>query len=137
MEMLESTAPLFVESKELAIDSGGPGRFRGGLGQRMDVISLIDNLRVSVMAIRSRHPAQGLFGGGSGARTRIVSERQGEDAKEIAGTVRIMKGERLSIQSPGGGGYGRPIDRERSRIESDVENGYVSRTEADAGYGLA
>jgi N-methylhydantoinase B len=137
VEMLESTAPLFVESKELAIDSGGPGRFRGGLGQRMDVISLIDNLRVSVMAIRSRHPAQGLFGGGSGARTRIVSERQGEDAKEIAGTVRIMKGERLSIQSPGGGGYGRPIDRERSRIESDVENGYVSRTEADAGYGLA
>lgn len=134
VEVLESTAPLFVESKELAIDSGGPGKSRGGLGQRMGIVSKIDNLRVSVMAIRSRHPAQGLFGGGSGARTKIVVEHSGEQEREVAGTFRMMRGDRLSIQSPGGGGYGSPRARNRSQIEADVANGYVSAASAVTEY---
>jgi N-methylhydantoinase B len=134
VEMLEATAPLFVEEKALIENSGGAGKFRGGLGQKMRVRSLVDGMQVSVMAMRSRHPAQGLFGGQPGARTCIiVDSREGED-RTIVGSTRLSAGEWLLIESPGGGGYGDPHQRDRERVQDDVANGYVTQAVADSNY---
>jgi N-methylhydantoinase B len=136
VEMLEATAPLFVEEKQLIVDSGGPGEFRGGLGQKMTVRSLVDGLIVSVMAMRSRHPAQGLFGGLPGARTRIVVGARDGKGEQIFGSVRLVTGERLHIESPGGGGYGDPLHRSHEKVRDDVANGYVSDAIAASAYAV-
>ena len=134
VEALESVSPLLVRRKELARDSGGAGRFRGGLGQDVEIEVRSDRpVRLSVMSDRHKHPPRGILGGRNGSRTRI--EFRDGTRPHPKGRSVMQPGEVLRLHFPGGGGYGDPAERDRAAIEDDVARGYVSAEAARSVYG--
>jgi len=134
VEINETVAPLLFRRKELRIDSGGAGKYRGGLGQVIEVESAIGaDMEMLAAFDRIDYPARGRFGGDAGG-AGSVSLASG---KRMAGkgTQRIAAGERVVIHTPGGGGYGDPRTRERAKLADDLANGLVSQQAARATYG--
>ncbi|HLY21830.1 MAG TPA: hydantoinase B/oxoprolinase family protein [bacterium] len=133
IEMIEATAPVLFREKELIIDSGGAGLFRGGLGQRVVVECLADHAEAFVRAQRLRRPARGILGGRPGGLAAIVVN--GKAVYSPLRKIHLRRGDTIAIHSPGGGGYGPPTSRARDLVEEDVHNGYVSSEKAAALYG--
>jgi N-methylhydantoinase B len=134
VEINESTAPIVMWRKEYRVDSGGPGEFRGGLGQTMEFAHAEGHeLAVSKMFERVKHPARGRDGGGAGA----PGGARLDDGTALRGMGRdiIPAGRRLIVETPGGGGKGDPRARARSAIEEDVRAGLVSAGAAAKIYG--
>ena len=116
-------------------DSGGAGEYRGGLGQRIEMTSAIDEPFLVFLSVeRLRNPAKGRAGGAAGAPGRI--RVSGRDA-DIPGKceLRVEKGERLIFDTPGGGGFGAPQLRDADALAHDVACGVVSNIAAQASYG--
>jgi N-methylhydantoinase B len=133
MEVLENIVPLRCWRQELRQDSGGAGRFRGGLGQEVEVEYLADgDGMLGMMSERHEHPAFGLFGGQSGQCT--IATLNDRDAPH-KGRAPLATGDRLVVKYPGGGGYGDPRERDPERVRQDVEFGYVSAEAARELYG--
>ena len=135
IEVLESVSPLLVRHKELAQDSGGAGKFRGGLGQ--DVILDVQSdgpINISLLSDRHKYPPQGLLGGQAGS-TSIVALSDGTRLHPKSRGV-LKPGETLHIHFPGGGGFGPPAERDAAAIRRDVEFGYVSQDAAEKLYGV-
>src|SRR5207248_2126862 len=110
--------------KELVPDSGGPGRFRGGLGQRIQMRSVAaGSMAVSFLAERTRIAAPGLFGGGDGALGQVNHNGRPIDPKL---THVVQPGDLLELVTPGGGGFGPPEGRDPALLEQDRERGYIS-----------
>jgi N-methylhydantoinase B len=135
VEVTESITPVVIWRKELRQDSGGAGKFRGGLGQVMEV----SNRESSPMGIyhrfeRVQFPARGRAGGGDGALGRLRL-KSGKEFSE-KGFYVVPAGDRVIIEMPGGGGYGEPSTRDRKLVERDVEFGFVTSDEAEKTYGL-
>lgn len=133
IEVIESVAPILVHQKELITDSGGPGRFRGGLGQRM-VLELLAPARASLFVDRVKHPPLGLSGG-EPAGPSGVRLRAGRPIPS-KGRSQLEAGDVLVIDCAGGGGYGDPRERDRAAVVRDVEQGLVSAAAAAASYGV-
>lgn len=136
MEAVEAASPLRIWRKEFAVDSGGPGRFRGGLGQEVEVEVLsATSAIVSLFVERTRHPARGVLGGqpGGGSQVEINGTREGFPLK---GRSRIAAGDRIRVRYAGGGGYGDPRERDREAVRADVAAGVVSAQAAHDVYGL-
>jgi N-methylhydantoinase B len=133
VEIIEATTPLLVESKELVTDSGGPGRFRGGLGQRIVVRCLTGRARAFVIAQRLHKPPEGSAGGESALPAMIF--KNGRRIKHLTGPVDLYEGDTLTVQSAGGGGFGAPRNRARDQVDADVRAGYVSKRSAREQYG--
>ena len=135
IEAFESIAPLVVWKKELRQDSGGPGRFRGGLGQEI-VVEVVapEPLRLSLLSDRHKYPPQGLAGGARGGRVEIELSDGRKPHPKSRDTIR--PGDRLIVRYAGGGGFGDPRQRERARIERDLRDGYISMDAARGIYGL-
>ncbi len=134
VEVLESGTAIRIGRKELIQDSGGAGRFRGGGGQRLEVELLTEApVTISVRSDRTRHPAQGLAGGLPGSCTRILL-----NGKEInpKGITVAKKGDRLTVETPGSGGFGDPLERDPERVRKDLANGLVSEECASTLYGV-
>jgi N-methylhydantoinase B len=135
VEITESVAPVLIGRRELRRDSGGAGRMRGGLGQRIDIRSANDEPFLVFLSVdRIKYPARGRDGGGAGAPGRI---RIG-NGRDLAGKgeVRVEPGEMMIFETPGGGGFGDPKARARNLVRRDMEDGLVSRDAAGALYGL-
>jgi len=136
MEAIEAVAPLRVWRKELATDSGGAGRYRGGLGQAVEVEVLAEckSATVSLFVERTRSPARGVLGGakGAAARVEINGRREGFPLK---GRSTLAAGDRIHVWYAGGGGYGDPRERDRESLRTDVEAGMVSEQAAKDIYG--
>ena len=128
IEVAEAEYPLLFRAYELRPDSGGPGRWRGGLGVVRAVTVLEDSVTATVYAERSRLRPWGLEGGEPGAPFRsYVVKASGERVELPAkATVRLSRGDTLYIETPGGGGYGSPCERPREQLERDLEDGKVS-----------
>ena len=138
-EVAEAEFPLLVERYELIQDSGGPGKYRGGLGVRIDFRVLSDGATVSASLDRYKFTPPGLFGGGSGRGSALflsLGEKDEVNRPKAAG-VRVPKGSVISHRTGGGGGFDDPRRRDRERVRADVENGYVSLEAAVRDYGLA
>ena len=136
VEVIESLTPLVQVRRELRTDSGGPGRYRGGLGQDTEMACRSGSpWRVSTLIDRVRHPAPGLAGGHSGAPGRL-SLSSGE-AAEPKRQLRIAPDVHVRLSLPGGGGYGDPRRRDAERVLVDVVDGYVSIEAARDEYGVA
>lgn len=136
MEAFESLAPLIVWKKELRADSGGPGKFRGGLGQVCEVEARAETpMALSLLSDRRYNPAQGVLGGAPGALAEIELS-DGTIPHQKARTV-IEPGTRLTLRFAGGGGYGAPGDRDPELIEADLRDGYITADGAKRDYGAA
>lgn len=139
VEIFESDTPLIVEKRELIPDSGGPGNMKGGLGKR-EVFGVPDDhyapsgpTSLGVQAGRFIHAAEGLFGGGNGALARF--QVNGE-AGNAYGLTQLNPGDVVTIDAPGGGGYGNPFERDPEMVQRDVLEGYVSLERARTDYGV-
>lgn len=136
IEVTESQSPLVFWRKELACDSGGAGAVRGGLGQVLEIGSR-EPAPFTISAAtfdRTRHPARGRDGGRPGA-VGAARLSNGEDLVG-KGVHVVPAGERLVIETPGGGGLGDPRGRARDALRRDLEAGLVSREGAASDYGL-
>ena len=134
IEIQEFVMPLLFCKKEFLIDSGGPGRYRGGLGQEIIIKMIGQNpIRISLLTDRHKHPAQGLMGGLPGSPTKIVlNEGQFIHPKSQS---YLFPGDHLVIDYPGGGGYGPPQERDKKAIAEDLKEGLISFEKAQEIYG--
>ena len=136
MEIIEALSPLRIWRKELACDSGGPGRFRGGLGQDVEIELTGDkSAMLSLLVERVHHPARGVLGGASGAASRVAWNGR-DSGFPLKGKSPIAAGDRLRVRYPGGGGFGDPRERDRDAVSADLEAGLVSEAAAREVYGL-
>ena len=134
VEALESVAPLVVWKKELSPDSGGAGRFRGGLGQECIVENRSGNpMQLSLLSDRHFNPASGMHGGQAGGASKI--ELSSERVPHPKSRTTFAAGEKLVLRYAGGGGFGDPTQRPFAEVEQDVRAGYVSLDKAAQVYG--
>jgi N-methylhydantoinase B/oxoprolinase/acetone carboxylase alpha subunit len=135
VEIYENTAPLLIERKELLADSGGPGEFRGGLGQRIVIASVNDRpISITLRPDKIRFPAPGIAGGDPGGLGRFDLDGDGFDHR---GPFRMTSGQRLTLDLPGGGGFGDPRQRDRAAVQADLDAGYISAEQAEEVYGFS
>ena len=134
-EAIEAVSPVLMLKRELRPDSGGAGRFRGGLGQemvlRMDTDSAVLH---SCMYDRTRSPARGFRGGGSGAVGDVILSDGSRPHPK--GKYELQPGQTVTLRLPGGGGYFSPRDRDPERVLNDVRQGRVSLEAASEEYGV-
>lgn len=121
VEALEIAYPLRVERYELRPDSGGRGKFRGGLGIRRDIRVLSHRATVSLLADRRVTRPYGLAGGEPGVpgEDRLIVDGK-EQPLPAKGTAEVPPGAVISIRTPGGGGYGPPEERPNTLIQQDL-----------------
>lgn len=138
VEIFESDTPLIIEKRELSTDSGGPGKFKGGLGRRL-VFRVPEDSRapssvnLGIQAGRYRYPPEGLFGGMAGAKAQfLVNGKPGNPY----GLTRLQPGDVVTLDAAGGGGYGPPLERDIESVAADVLDGYVSPERAREAYGV-
>ncbi|MEM9494812.1 MAG: hydantoinase B/oxoprolinase family protein [Pseudomonadota bacterium] len=125
VEINETTAPIIMWRKEYRCDSGGAGRHRGGLGQVMEFAHAGGlEMRVSKMFDRTKHPARGREGGGPGG-TGGASLSSGVSLRGM-GRETVPAGERLIVETPGGGGVGAPAERSPESLARDLRAEFVS-----------
>jgi N-methylhydantoinase B len=125
IEAYESVAPLLVWRKQLRPDSGGAGRFRGGLGQEAVIeVRTEAPVRLSLLSDRRDHPAKGLLGGLPGAPA-VIEIDDGTRPHPKSRTT-VAPGRRVRLLYPGGGGFGPPRERDRAAVEADIRDGYVT-----------
>jgi N-methylhydantoinase B len=135
-EVLETLTPLVQWRRELRPDSGGAGRFRGGLGQVVEVSRHGEHgWTVNANIDRIDFPASGAEAGSAGAAGEFVDASTGRDLprKQL---VRLGAESRVRLSFPGGGGYGPPQERPVDRVLDDVVNGYLSIAAARERYGV-
>ena len=138
VEIFENDTPLIVEKRELIPDSGGPGRMRGGLGKSEifrvpdDAYAPVGPVNLGIQAGRYIYPPEGLFGGKPGAKARfLINGAPGNPY----GLTQLKAGDVVTIDAPGGGGYGNPDARDPDMLAEDIADGYVSATGAARDYG--
>ena len=135
IEATEHTGPVIIWRKELRPDSGGAGKFRGGLGQFMEV-GARDGHEFDFQAMFDRvdHPARGRQGGENGAPTTII---QDDGAKMYGkGKQFVAHGRRVVLAFPGGAGYGPVSERDPELVKRDLARGYISAETAAHDYGM-
>ena len=145
IELYEARHEVIFQKQELRIDSGGAGKYRGGLGHATELKFLNDTL-LSCCGDRHIIPPWGLFGGKEGAPNQYYIIRDGRqtDFKTLFGTVTNSKvsevplkaGDIFGIAAGGGGGYGDPLERDPSMVERDFNLGYLSIGKAADDYGV-
>ncbi|BDG59539.1 hydantoinase B/oxoprolinase family protein [Caldinitratiruptor microaerophilus] len=140
VEALELEYPLLIEHYGLIPDSGGPGRWRGGLGIRRDIRILGRDVEFSSHADRQKFAPWGLEGGMPAKAGRFVINPGTPQERRLASGkvshVRLAPGDVLSAQTPGGGGFGDPLEREPERVAQDVLERKVSVRAAREVYGV-
>jgi N-methylhydantoinase B len=139
-EVIEQRMPLLVESSQLAADSGGAGRTRGGLSMQRALRVLAPGTRYSLLSDGAIVPAFGAVGGMPGAPVGAWIVRNGivedfDSPGKIAGHP-VEENAIVMIRSAGGGGYGDPLERDPNRVANDVLEGYVSNEAASQLYGV-
>jgi N-methylhydantoinase B len=138
-EQFEAKYPVMVESLSLITDSGGPGRYRGGLGVET-VVQALSDFNVNTSIERAVCLPWGLEGGLEGTGNEMLLRRDGvvhddvPNAKVFRATVKF--GDAFVLRSGGGGGFGSPLERPPERVQHDVRQGYVSIAAARGYYGV-
>ena len=139
-ELTEHLIPLTIEKWELVPDSGGAGRWRGGLTTDRVYRVEYDEATLTVTAERGRVAPKGLFGGLEGACFKSTVTKPDGSVIEMPskGSAAVVnKGDRVLIRCAGSGGYGDPLEREPDRVLKDVIDGYVTAKAARELYGVA
>jgi len=139
VEILEAAYPVLFRQWALRPDSAGAGTHRGGLGAIYEIELLAEKAQAFLFGERGCHAPKGVAGGGEAARNRFTYEndRSWHTPPLVAKMVgiRLEQGERVRLETPGGGGYGPPAGRDPARVARDVRLGYLSAESADNAYG--
>lgn len=133
VEVTESVGPIVIWRKELRPDSAGLGRWRGGLGQHIEIGARSGyQFSLNAMFDRVDHPARGHNGGGTGAAGRVALD----DGTTLRGKGKqaVPAGRRLVLDLPGGGGNGEASERAVTLVRRDVAAGYLSPARAAQAY---
>jgi N-methylhydantoinase B len=139
VEILESLYPVMFTQWALRPDSGGAGWHRGGLGAIYEIEALAeDGAEVFLLGERGKYPPFGVNGGKQAALNRFVYETdRGEATPPLVSKitdVKIRRGQKVRLETPGGGGFGDPTARAPERVARDVRLGYISRDAAVRDY---
>jgi 5-oxoprolinase (ATP-hydrolysing)/N-methylhydantoinase B len=145
-EVFETRFPFRIESCEMVADSGGAGKWRGGLGYQRTLLATA--VPITGSQCSDRHEVQpwpifgGLPGGNGGTQImksgdghwKTVCELFGKMSSSKYANITLEPGDRIRLTAPGGGGYGSPLERDREAIAEDLAEGYVSEAAARALY---
>jgi len=139
IEMSEHRFPLRFDHYRIREDSGGAGWHRGGCGTEYGFTAWAD-MTISALGDRVDHAPFGICGGQSAAPNKVEFVTQGKTwtpaMRSKAEKEQLGAGDSIRAASPGGGGYGRPIERDLDAVELDLNRGYVSREVAETVYGV-
>ncbi|MEE8189730.1 MAG: hydantoinase B/oxoprolinase family protein [Kiloniellales bacterium] len=138
IEMVEMTYPLRFKRYEYLPDTGGAGKYRGGLGVRRDIEFLDESGTLNTQFDKFKIAPFGLFGGGPGATGKLFLNPDGPDCQELhSKTVnfKLRRGDVLSMRTQGGGGYGPPDERDPAAIERDLREEKITPEGAQKAYG--
>ena len=129
-EIIEARYPVLFRKWALRPDSGGAGRHRGGLGAYYEIELLAEGATYSHFGERANSKPGGVAGGGPALGNRVSVHRDGEwklldNGSKVAG-MPLAKGDRIRIETPGGGGFGNAGERSSDAIQRDLSLGYVS-----------
>ena len=138
IEELEDEIPVYVRRYELITDSEGAGRQRGGLGVRRDLEFYDHKASFSLLTDRTRSGPWGVFGGRAASPARFYRnpDTAAEETLASKSTTKLDPNEVVSVQTPGGGGYGDPLERDPQAVLADVRDGKVSAAKAAEEYGV-
>ena len=141
VEMFEARVPALVLRKELVIDSGGAGKFRGGLGQVVSARKLKgdkNSCQIGIFPNGIHSEVEGLFGGKSGGHSRGIIHRA-DDVQHDVGTGELTAIQEVTevaeLYIAGGSGYGDPLTRDYEYVQNDLIQGYISYECAERVYG--
>jgi len=136
LEILEAAYPVQFTEWALRPDSGGEGRYRGGLGAVYEIELLEEDATAFLFGERGKYAPQGVVGGQEGAKNLFFYDSEDEDAvggkkspplvSKVTG-ISLKKGQRVRLETPGGGGYGSVQDRTKEQYENDLKQGYVTK----------
>lgn len=137
MEVFETRYPFIVLEYAYVPDSGGPGRFRGGVAGKTVIRPVGHESVMGGAADRCVIPPFGIFGGMPGlhGENKVIHADGAITQLNRAGGITVADGDVLYFRAPGGGGYGDPLDRDLDHLEHDLVNGYVSVESATRDYG--
>jgi len=138
IEAIEMKTPVLIESRGMRTDSGGPGKFRGGLGLDVRVRNFVEGRWNMHAPARIHNPPWGLWGGKPGNSSFYLMKLPGENAfqEKEANRVPTPPETEVVVRSNGGGGWGDPLERDPERVRSDVIEGYVTVEHAKSDYGV-
>jgi N-methylhydantoinase B len=140
VEIMEQHYPVLYRHYRLREGSGGAGRHRGGFGLAYELELLRGEARASFVMDHGRFGPQGVLGGADGAVNTVTVYRGGQPhvpahlSKEQ--DIPLRAGDRVSVGTPGGGGYGDPFERDPDLVTHDVRLGYYTVPEAAAKFGV-
>ena len=139
VESLELDYALRVERYELIRDGGGAGAFRGGMPVRRDTRVMAAGTTVSTTGDRQRSGAPGIDGGRSGVSGAFIvnPDTAGErPIPTVSASLPLEPGDVVSVRTPGGGGFGDPLDRDPEKVLQDLLDERISETSARDDYGI-
>jgi N-methylhydantoinase B len=140
LEVIEQLYPVLFEEYALAEGSAGAGRRRGGFGVRYTVSLRRGEARASFVMDHGRFGPLGALGGADGGVNTVLVRRGGKDyvpphlSKDQ--DISILPGDRITVSTPGGGGFGLPFERAPESVAADVRSGYYTRHEATERFGV-
>ena len=141
IEIMEQNYPILYRHYALREGSGGAGRQRGGMGLAYEIELLRGEARASFVMDHGRYGPQGALGGADGAVNTVTVWRDGEAhiPKHLSKEqdVPMRAGDRVSVETPGGGGYGDPLERRPELVLEDVRLGYYTAEQAAALFAVA
>lgn len=139
LEILEAAYPVMFTEWSLRADSGGAGRNRGGLGAIYEIELLEEEADLFLFGERGKYAPAGVLGGHAAQRNRFFYPKDGKAAEPAMVSklhdAKLKKGERIRLETPGGGGYGPPSERKPERIAEDLRLGYVTEEGVARDYG--
>jgi N-methylhydantoinase B len=138
VESIEMEYPLLVESYGFVPDSGGAGKYRGGLGLRRVVRPVGHTMTFSGQGERFVNRPWGIFGGGSGGTGKFVKLSGGAEVPlpTKPANLEVKADEAIVVETPGAGGYGKPSERDPAAVENDFVSGKFSREFVKTNYGV-
>ena len=133
-EVWENETGMTIDFRHFLIDSGGPGQFRGGLGQVAQMTNTTNHPKTLFMfGMRTDFPARGSLGGSAGAARRFEVDGKSVPPK---GKLVLQPGQTFTVYEAGGGGYGDALKRDPLAVLADVQKGAVSLDAALQDYGV-
>lgn len=137
IETVEAEQPLLIEQYALVPDTGGPGRYRGGMAIVRDYRVLMDDTTFQLRSDRTVFVPWGIEGGKGGTPTANYLNPNGEN-RELPGKtlMKLKKGDLYRLVQASGGGYGDPLDRELTAVVDDVRQEKMTPGHARQEYGV-